>query len=211
MVEQQSLFPMEELTFSQEEHPARTSPSPDSARARAETMVSTEAGQGPLSASTTAAYSARYNPGGSSMRMCRVCLPPTRDGISPTSSWHWDKAGTRMSRGEFLMLNMSEWTAFSVPCRRDGGVCGLSDILEPLHNGLRKYFLSRIGCEGFVSGISPVAGATVHPCYDNLGIGHRASPGGEGGVLMLPYTASEPISQTQCSQTTRTRDFPASE
>lgn len=55
-----------------------------------------------------------------------------------------------MSRGEFLMLNMSEWTAFSVPCRRDGGVCGLSDILEPLHNGLRKYFLSRIGCEGIV-------------------------------------------------------------
>lgn len=36
-------------------------------------------------------------------------------------------------------------------------------------------------CEGFVSGISPVAGATVHPCYDNLGIGLRASPGGEGG------------------------------
>ena len=150
MVEQQSLFPMEELTFSQEEHPARTSPSPDSARAQVETMVSTEAVQGPLSASTIAAYSARYNPGGSSMRMCRVCLPLTRDGISPTSSWHWDKAGTRMSRGEFLMLNMSEWTAFSVPCRRDGGVCGLSDILESLHNGLRKYFLSRIGCEGII-------------------------------------------------------------
>ena len=45
---------------------------------------------------------------------------------------------------------MCEWTGWSVPSRRDGGVCGLSDVLEPMSPSLRKYFLSPTALKGIL-------------------------------------------------------------
>ena len=45
---------------------------------------------------------------------------------------------------------MCEWTGWSVPSRRDGGVCGLSDVLEPMSPSLRKYFLSPTALRGIL-------------------------------------------------------------
>lgn len=45
---------------------------------------------------------------------------------------------------------MCEWTGWSVPSRRDGGVCGLSDVLEPMSPSLRKYFLSTTALKGIL-------------------------------------------------------------
>ena len=45
---------------------------------------------------------------------------------------------------------MCEWTGWSVPSRRDGGVCGLSDVLEPMSPRLRRYFLSPTALKGIL-------------------------------------------------------------
>ena len=45
---------------------------------------------------------------------------------------------------------MCEWTAWSVPSRSDDGVCGLSDILEPMSPALLRYFLSPTALSGIV-------------------------------------------------------------
>ena len=53
------------------------------------------------------------------------------------------------SHGGYLTLNTPEWTDTLAPCRRDEGVCGLSDILE-IGNVLPKYFLSARACAGIL-------------------------------------------------------------
>lgn len=45
---------------------------------------------------------------------------------------------------------MEEWCGWSVPSRRDDGVCGLSDVLERTSGEHLKYFLSRKACAGIV-------------------------------------------------------------
>lgn len=49
-----------------------------------------------------------------------------------------------------ITTRMPEWTAWSVPSRRDDGVCGLSDVLEPTTSRLRGYFLSTKACAGII-------------------------------------------------------------
>lgn len=141
---------MEDLTSSSEEHLARTSQLPDSEREPGVTKVNLEVEPVPHFASTMCGFFAKYNRDGSSTKMSRVCFPRTREEISPTSSWHWDKAGTAVSPTEFWTRNLPEWTDMNEPCLKDEGVCGLSDILEPLTDRLRKYFLSLIACQGII-------------------------------------------------------------
>lgn len=45
---------------------------------------------------------------------------------------------------------MEEWCAWSVPSRRDGGVCGLSDVLEATSAAHLRYFLSERALQGIV-------------------------------------------------------------
>lgn len=150
MESQMLLFPTEDLECSSVELLVRTSPKQDSAEGQEVTRAILDRELDHPSATISAEYSRKYNPNGSSLRMSTVCLPQTREEISPTSSWHWERAGTRTSHGEFLMLNMCEWTEWSSPCRRDEGVSSLSGILESLSNRLRRFFLSRIACEGII-------------------------------------------------------------
>ena len=46
------------------------------------------------------------------------------------------------------MLNTSEWNHTLGPSRSDGGVCSLSDILEPTGDHLLPFCLSPKACEG---------------------------------------------------------------
>ena len=48
------------------------------------------------------------------------------------------------------MLNTSEWNHTLGPSRSDGGVCSLSDILEPTGDHLLQFCLSPKACEGIL-------------------------------------------------------------
>ena len=54
------------------------------------------------------------------------------------------------SGARILTYRMEEWCGWSVPSRRDDGVCGLSDVLEKTSGEHLKYFLSRKACAGIV-------------------------------------------------------------
>lgn len=136
--------PTEASTSSPQDAPARTSRSP--ARGRGEKRG---AGRAQASSSSLSALCARYGLDTSSTRTFPECLPRTREEISPTSSWRFGTAGM-LSRGELWTRNMCEWTAWSVPSRRDGGVCGLSDVLEATSAAHLRYFLSERALRGIV-------------------------------------------------------------
>ena len=52
--------------------------------------------------------------------------------------------------GEYLTLNMCEWTATLAPFLKEDGVCSLSDILLPTGVIPHRYFLSRTACLGIL-------------------------------------------------------------
>lgn len=142
--QQQFLFPMEELTSSRQAAPAKTSRSRENAQEERK-----EAAPAPVSSSSLSALLAKYGPDGSSTKTWSECSLRTRAEISPTSSWRFGTAGIVSPTGLWTR-SMCEWTGWSVPSRRDGGVCGLSDVLEPMSPSLRKYFLSPTALRGIL-------------------------------------------------------------
>lgn len=149
MEAQAFLFPMEELTFSREEAPARTSPSPGSGGAS-----STE--PDPLSHSSILDWWESYVPAFSSGRTLLACYPVAEGGTLPRYFAGWTSWGMG-SPGGFWTCNGPEWTA---PCRaEDGGaspapfrsgesVSGLSDLLEPPERVPPRYYLNATACRG---------------------------------------------------------------
>ena len=112
------------------------------------------AGQGQALSSSLRDFFVNSNLATSSSRMSLACLPQTRDGISPTSSWRWPTAGI-LSHGECWTLSMCEWTGCPAQFPSGGAgfgssVCGLSDILETVGEHLRKYCLSLKACAGIL-------------------------------------------------------------
>ena len=133
-----------ELTSSPEERPARMSPSPGSAPG-----CRKEAERAPASRSTSCGLPESCDPDGCFGKTWReVSIPRT----PPTSSALSVRLGTAgiLSRGGCWTRSMCEWTGWSVPSRRDAGVCGLSDVLEPMSPSLRKYFLSPTALKGIL-------------------------------------------------------------
>lgn len=63
-----------------------------------------------------------------------------------------------IAKGDFIItMKTPEWNAGiqlsegeECPREYDGTVCGLSDILEPMREGMSKYFLSSRACEGIL-------------------------------------------------------------
>lgn len=151
MEAQAFLFPPEELTFSPEEAPARTSPSPASGA-----DLPTEPGA--LSHSSMLDWWESYVPAFSSGRMSLAFFPLGEDATLPPSFDGWTSWGMG-SPGGFWTCNGPEWTA---PCRAaDGGasrapspsdvtVCGLSDLLEPPECVPEKYYLNATACRGIL-------------------------------------------------------------
>ena len=144
MEEQLFLFPMEESTSSPQDARAKISLSLEN-----EPEERREAAPAQASSSSLSALLAKYGPDGSSTKTWSECSLRTRDEISPTSSWRFGTAGI-VSAGGLWTRSMCEWTGWSVPSRRDGGVCGLSDVLEPMSPSLRKYFLSPTALKGIL-------------------------------------------------------------
>ena len=129
----------------------------DCGRTTARTSASRESGRewqrgatrAPASPLTSCGLPESCDPGSSFGRTWRaVSIPRT----PPTSSDSPLRLGTAgiLSRGECWTRSMCEWTGWSVPSRRDGGVCGLSDILEPMSPALLKYFLSPTALRGIL-------------------------------------------------------------
>lgn len=151
MEAQAFLFPMEELTFSPEEAPARTSPSPASGG-------DSPTEPGALSHSSMLDWWESYVPAFSSGRMSLAFFPLGEDATLPPSFDGWTSWGMG-SPGGFWTCNGPEWTA---PCRAEGGgasrapspsdatVCGLSDLLEPPECVPEKYYLSATACRGIL-------------------------------------------------------------
>jgi len=144
MEQQLSLFPEWEWTSSQEEAPARTSPSPASAGVCSETPA-----RDPASPSSMPDWLRSFTRGSSSGKTSPAYYPPATDSTSEPSSVHWSNAGTA-APGGFWTLNLPEHNRFRSPSPRDDVVCGLSDVLEPTNPYLLKYFLSSRACEGIL-------------------------------------------------------------
>ena len=144
MEEQLFLFPTQELTSSPQDVHAKTSLSQGSAQEEKRGAEPDRA-----SSSSLSALLAKYGPDGSSTKTWSECSLRTRDEISPTSSWRFGTAGI-VSHTGLWTRSMCEWTGWSVPSRRDGGVCGLSDVLEPMSPSLRRYFLSPTALRGIL-------------------------------------------------------------
>jgi hypothetical protein len=92
-------------------------------------------------------------PAGSSGKMCRgVCPQGISEPESMTSTFFSQRlqGGGIVARGEYLTVNMSEWTDSLVPFLKEEGVCSLSDILEMNGNIPQKYYLSRQACLGII-------------------------------------------------------------
>ena len=151
MEAQAFLFPPEELIFSPEAAPARTSPSPGSGGA-------SPTAPDPLSHSSMLDWWESYVPAFSSGRTSLACYPVAEDGTLPPYFAGWTSWGMG-SPGGFWTCNGPEWTA---PCRaEDGGaspapfpngesVSGLSDLLEPPEQVPPKYYLSATACRGIL-------------------------------------------------------------
>ena len=140
IMEQLLLFPAES-TSSLEERPVRDSALPGN---RADSKM-IEAS----SASLLCDFLKRCAPASSYGKMSRGCFPPQGAPISSSSFAKLQKAGIAVP-GEFLTLNMSEWTASLAPSLKEEGVCSLSDVLEPTGNCPQKYFLSPRACSGIL-------------------------------------------------------------
>ena len=149
-MEQLELFSIGPSTSSPGERPARMCPSRANERG-----CRREAAQEARSPSTSCGLPASCDPDGCFGRTWReVSIPRT----PPTSSASPLRLGTAgiLSRGGCWTRSMCEWTGWSVPSRRDGaefgasGVCGLSDVLEPMSPSLRKYFLSPTALRGIL-------------------------------------------------------------
>ena len=151
MVEQLSLFPQEASTSSRAEHPAKTCRTPGSG-----VECRREAERAPASRSSSSASSANFAPDTS---FGRTWLEFSPTSPSRSSSSRLQTAGMVLPTGRstpstsgarILTCRMEEWCGWSVPSRRDVGVCGLSDVLERTSGEHLKYFLSRKACAGIV-------------------------------------------------------------
>ena len=151
---------MEQLTFSLEAHPAKTSASQESEWDLLEKEAFShltlsgwlmKAVQGGLFGRTFPEYSAataakilpncyRYSPDG------KLTRPQTDGEVSESSNSRPDVSGWR---GGCLTCSMPEWTGSSGRFPSDGAVCSLSDILET-GDVPRKYFLSQKACSGIL-------------------------------------------------------------
>lgn len=156
MVEQMSLFPEDSSTSSREEPRARTCLSRDSAEV---SELEQTTGLARPSHGTSSVSSAKQSLASSFGRTWTE-FDPTR--TSRASSARLGNAGILLRTASstpsmsdapdttILTTRMPEWTAWSVPSRRDDGVCGLSDVLEPTTSRLRGYFLSTTACAGII-------------------------------------------------------------
>lgn len=151
MVEQLSLFPPEDSTSSLEEPHARTCRTPGGG-----VECRREAERAQASRSSSSASSASCAPDTSFGRTWREYSPTNP---SQSSSARLQTAGMVLPTGRstpstsdarILTCRMEEWCGWSVPSRRDDGVCGLSDVLEKTSGEHLKYFLSRKACAGIV-------------------------------------------------------------
>lgn len=126
--------------FSQEERPAKVSAWPDFARGlltRAETSCSPS-----LRSLVDTGLDGSF--GKTSLASC----PATEDGTLAPFSGAWGNAGMGGPTASWT-LSMSEHPAFPAPCRNDGGVCSLSDILET-GDLPQRFFLSPKACRGIL-------------------------------------------------------------
>jgi hypothetical protein len=136
-------FP-EDSTFSQAEHPARTSQWQDSAK-----VAQKEAERAQASCGNGCDWLPNFVRELSSGKMSSGVFPRTTDETSH-SSWQ-PLANSGMAwRGEFWTANTPEWTSGPWPSRRGADVCGLSDVLMPNHPTLRKYYLSPEALSGIL-------------------------------------------------------------
>ena len=142
-MEQLALFP-EESICSSEEPRAKVSASRENARGLKEQAD----WQSRLSS-----FLEQCVPASSSGKTCRGAYPRSiSEPESMTSTFFSQRlqnAGI-LCAGEFLTLNMCEWTATLVPFLKEDGVCSLSDILQETGVIPRRYFLSRTACLGIL-------------------------------------------------------------
>lgn len=126
--------------FSSAEHLANRSRSPDSAADWATTVVTWP--------SNIFGWLNACGPGGWYGRTSPASCRRTADGTLVPFSGAWSNAGMG-SPTECLTLNTCEWTDFGEPCRSDGGVCSLSDILAT-GDVPQRYYLSAKACSGIL-------------------------------------------------------------
>ena len=144
-MEQLELFSTSPSTSSQGERLVRTSARPG--KDAGSTL--TDGRRAPASRSTSCALPENYPLGMLYGRMWRELSTARTPPTSSDSSVRLGSAGI-LSRGACWTRSMCEWTAWSVACRRDAGVCGLSDVLEPMSPSLLKYFLSPTALQGIL-------------------------------------------------------------
>lgn len=143
-MEQQDFFLTLGLTSSEAERRVKTYRSQES-----EPVCRKEAERALPSRSTSCGLPENCDPDGLYGRMWREVSIPRTPPTSSASSLRLGTAGI-LSRGACWTRSMSEWTGWSVPSRRDAGVCGLSDVLEPMSPSLLKYFLSPTALQGIL-------------------------------------------------------------
>ena len=143
-MEQLELFSTSELTSSQEERPARTCRSPES-------VAEWQRAATPAQASPSSSYALpeSFDPDMCYGRTWRVVSTERTPPTSCDSSPRLMNAGI-LAHGECWTRSMCEWTGWIVPSRRDGGVCGLSDVLDGMQPRLLKYFLSPTALRGIL-------------------------------------------------------------
>jgi len=132
---------MQESMFSLEEAPVRRSASQDCGRDWL-TLVATW----PSNISALLMLCAQH---GWSGKTCPVCCRSMADGRLEPSSGGWSNSGMG-SPTESWTLNTSEWNHTLVPSPSVGGVCSLSDVLEPTGSVPQRYYLSARACAGIL-------------------------------------------------------------
>lgn len=142
---EQELFGfMGDLDASRAERPARMSASRENAQGWPR-----EAERGQVSPFILHDFAASYGLNGHCGKMYPEFLAPTAEEILRDSLTRLGTAGI-LSHGGCWTANSCEWTSGAGQSPRDGGVCGLSDVLEMTGGHLRKYYLSRKDCEGII-------------------------------------------------------------
>ena len=138
---QLTLFTLTPSTYSSEEPPARTSPSPASAPESKATVAP--------SRWTSADWSAYFARAGWSGKTSPVSCRRTEDGRWEPSSGRWQNSGMG-SPTACWTRSTSEWTALPAQFLNDEGVCSLSDVLEDAATVPRRFFLSPKACTGIL-------------------------------------------------------------